>query len=82
MAWMETPHGPYLLGHDYHHQFMNRGAQQKGDEHRARLGQLVAPHSRRVHMPQQELVHRFVPLAREFIPRGRIPPEGYRFPRL
>ena len=47
---------------------MNSSAQQKGDEHRARLGQLVTPHRRRVHMPEQELVNRAVPLSREFVP--------------
>jgi hypothetical protein len=60
--------GPYLLGHDHHHQLMYGSAQQKGDEHSARLGQLVTPHRRRVHMPKQELVHRLIPLARELIP--------------
>ena len=47
---------------------MNGGAQHKGDEHRARLGQLVTPHRRRVHMPEQELVYWFIPLARELVP--------------
>ena len=58
---------------------MYGSAQQKCDEHSARLGQLVAPHRRRVHMSEQELVHWLIPLARELIPRCRIPPERFRF---
>lgn len=49
---------------------MYGSAQQKGNEQSARLGQLVAAHRRRVHMPKQELVYRPVPLARELVPRG------------
>ena len=47
---------------------MDGSAQHKGDEHRASLGQLVAPHRRCVHVPEQELVHRSVPLTRELVP--------------
>lgn len=58
---------------------MNGSAQQKSDEHRARPGQLIASHRRRVHMPEQELMYRPVPLARELVPGSRIPPEETGF---
>ena len=51
------------MGHYHHHQLVNGGAQQKGDEHRARPGQLVTPHRRRVHVSEEELVNGPVPLS-------------------
>ena len=65
---------PDLLRHDGHDELVRGGAEEEGDEHGALARELVAAHRRRVHVPEQEGVHRPVPLARELVPRGRVPP--------
>ena len=65
---------PDLLRDDGHDELVRGGAEEEGDEHGALARELVAAHRRRVHVPEQEGVHRPVPLARELVPRGRVPP--------
>ena len=65
---------PDLFRDDGHDELVHRRAEQEGEEHGRLLGQLVARHGRRVDMTQQERVHGFVPLARELVPGGRVPP--------
>ena len=65
---------PDLLRHDGHDELVRGGAEEEGDEHGALARELVAAHRGRVHVPEQEGVHRPVPLARELVPRGRVPP--------
>ena len=71
---------PDLLRHDGHDKLVRERGEEEGDEHGARARELVRAHRRRVHVPEEEGVHGLVPLARELVPRGRVPPVVVELP--
>lgn len=49
-------------------------AEEEREHHRAELAQAEARHRGRVHVAHEEGVHRPIPLARELVPGGGVPP--------
>ena len=65
---------PELLRDDEHDELVRSRAEEEREHHRAELAQPETRHRGRIHVAQQEGVHRAVPLARELVPGRGVPP--------
>lgn len=70
----DRAHVPELMRHNDHDKLMHTRTQQERSEHGAAPREFITRHRWSVDMSEKEGVDGFVPLARKFIPRSRVPP--------